>query len=231
MKMANPGSPGRPMNMQPEDMPQMPKGTMIGMLLSLGFMLIVMMYRETIGRYLNFVFKYIGFDGMYPVLTLIVAGLIMTTMSSVIRTLMSNPIKMAKSQHIQKEFNREMREARLENNLYKIKKLTEQQPLMMSKTMESSQDQMKIMPITMIIVIPIYAWVFYFISHDVVDRFINVPWAAGVDLTATMVLPSWILIYTLISIPIGQLISKIVRYFLLKRNLAELEKECQAVAE
>lgn len=221
------------MGNQMENMPQMPKNTMIGMLLSLVLMFVVMMYREQVGQYLNFVFKYIGFGGQYPVLTLMIAGLIMTTLSSVIRTVLSDPLKMAKSQHLQKEFNRELREARLENNLYKIKKLTDQQPVMMSKSMESSQDQMKIMPVTMIIVIPIYAWVFYFLNHSVPKSllFINVPWAAGVDLMATMVLPSWILIYTLISIPIGQLMGKFVRYLLLKKRIAETEGEYTTTVE
>ena len=163
-----------------ENMPQMPKGTMIGMLLSMGLMLVVFQFREEVGGYLNFVFKYIGFDGQYPVLTLMTAGVIMATLSSVIRTALTDPIKMARSQHLQKEFNRELREARLENNLYKIKKLTDQQPAMMSKSMESSQEQMKIMPVTMVIVIPIYAWVFYFLTVTVSPEmaFINVPWAS-----------------------------------------------------
>lgn len=228
--MTNPGNRGQA-GSQMENMPQMPKNTMIGMLLSLGLMFVILMYREEVGRYLNFVFQYIGFDGQFPVLTLIIAGLIMTTLSSVIRTLLTDPIKMAKSQHLQKEFNRELREARLENNLYKIKKLTDQQPAMMSKSMESSQEQMKIMPVTMIIVIPIYAWVFYFIGHVAGTTLINVPWAAGVDLIQSMVLPQWILIYTLISIPIGQLMSKVVRYVLLKRRVAGLDGEYTVISE
>lgn len=222
--MTNPGNRGKA-NSPAENMPQMPKNTMIGMLLTLVLMFVVLMYREQVGKYLNFIFKYIGFDGQYPVLTLIMAGMIMTTVSSILRSALTDPIKMAKSQHLQKEFNREMREARLENNLYKIKKLTDQQPMMMSKSMESSQEQMKIMPVTMIVVMPIYAWVLYFLTNHVPNTLINVPWASGVDLLSTMVLPSWILIYTLISIPIGQLMGKIVRYILLKRRISEFDDE------
>lgn len=207
-----------------EGMPQMPKNAMLGMLLSMGVMIIVLMYREQVGHYLNYVFQYIDFGGKYPVMTLMIAGLLMTTLSSVIRSLMTDPLKMAKTQHVQKEFNLEMRKARVENNLFKLKKLTEQQPKMMAASMSSSQDQMKIMPVTMIIVIPIYAWVWYFIGAGAIDTVINVPWA-DVNLLQSYVLPAWILIYTLISVPIGQLVNKIIRFFLLKRRIDELEGE------
>ena len=226
--MANPGSPGAmkgQMSSSMEGAPQMPKNTMLGMLFAMGIMFIIMIYREQVGSYLHFVFQYIGFDGKYPVSTLILAGLIMTSASSIVRSIMSDPIKMAKNQHIQKQFNQEMRTARLENNLYKTKKLTEQQPKIMAASMSASQDQMKVMPVTMLIVIPIYAWVFYFLNNHVADTLINVPWSQGVELLSSFVLPSWILIYTLISIPIGQLVNKTVRHLLLKKRLAELEEE------
>lgn len=229
--MANPGSPSAmksQMSSSMENTPPMPKNTMLGMLLAMGIMFGIMYFREQVGAYLDIVFHYIGFEGKFPVSTLILAGLIMTTLSSVIRSVMSDPIKMARSQHIQKEFNQEMRKARLENNLYKIKKLSEQQPKIMSASMGASQDQMKIMPVTMLIVIPIYAWVYYFLKNSVADTFINVPWSEGVNLLSSFVLPSWILIYTLISIPIGQLVNKTVRHILLNRRLAELEEESSA---
>ncbi|HKM09791.1 MAG TPA: EMC3/TMCO1 family protein [Candidatus Methanomethylophilaceae archaeon] len=230
--MANPGSPDamRQRMNSAENMPQMPKSTMIGMLLTLGIMFIILMYREQVGGYMDYVFRYISFDAKYPVATLMIAGIIMTTLSSILRSALSDPLKMAKSQNVQKQFSAEMKKARMENNLYKIKKLTEQQPMMMASSMEASQDQMKIMPVTMLVVIPIYTWVFYFLQlgdYDV-NTIINVPWSAGVDLLKSYVLPSWILIYTLISIPIGQLVNKTVRFILLKRRIEQLDKETRA---
>lgn len=212
-----------------ENMPQMPKKAMMGMFVSMGVMMVILAFRDDVGYYLNFIFKYIDFGGQYPVTTLIIAGLIMTTLSSVIRSLMTDPLKMAKTQHVQKEFNLEMRKARMENNLFKLKKLTDQQPQMMAASMGSSQDQMKIMPVTMLIVIPIYTWVWFFTGSGI-DTIINVPWAT-VDLTANiLIMPVWILIYTLISIPIGQLVNKIIRYVLLKRRITELNNEAQKAA-
>ena len=144
--------------------PPMSNKTMIGMMFTLLIMMVVMMFRDAIGEGLDFVFRHIAFDGEYPVLTLIIAGLVMITLSTVIRSLMSNPIEMARSQQIQSDFNKEFRQARIENNLFKLKKLQEQQPAMMAKSMEASTQQMKVMPITMLFIIPVYAWVYYFLK-------------------------------------------------------------------
>jgi uncharacterized membrane protein (DUF106 family) len=210
-------------------MPAMPKGVMLGMMVAMAVMLIVVSFRDAIGGALNFIFyPLIGFGGQLPVLSLILAGVIMITLSTVLRTLLTDPIKMARNQQVQSEFNRELREARIENNLYKIKKLTESQPAMMAKSMETSTDQMKIMPVTMIVIMPIYTWVYYFLqlSGTVTQTMISIPWGT-VDLLGVTVLPHWILVYTLISIPIGQLVNKIIKAYLFRKRLKELEEEMQ----
>jgi len=234
--MPNPGSPESMKQVQ-QSMPQMPKGTMIGMVAGMVVMLIVMMYRTQIGKAMNYAFEpVIGFNGQWPVLTLVIAGLIMITLSTVIRTLMTDFVGQAKNQKIQSDFNKEMRKARTENNLYKIKKLQAEQPKMMARSMESSTQMMKVMPITMVIVMPIYAWVGYFLGDpyyggQVVSVVppelltILIPWQE-VDLVGRIVMnmiPVWIVIYTMISLPIGQLENRIVRYFLLQKRLRELD--------
>jgi uncharacterized membrane protein (DUF106 family) len=144
----------------------------------------------------------------------------------VIRGFITDPIEQAKVQQEQSGFNAELRQARIENNLFKLKKLQEQQPQMMGKSMKMSTDQMKIMPVTMVIILPVYAWVYYFISYtvDPVDLYINMPW--GILNLANSVMgfmPYWIVIYTMISLPIGQLENRFVRYYLLKKRLKELD--------
>lgn len=223
--MSNPGSPEQMQKMQ-QSMPAMPKGTMIGMMIALVIMMVVMMFRDPIGSALNVVFKYIDFGGEWPVFTLIIAGIIMITISTVIRGFISEPIEQAKVQQEQSAFNAELRQSRRENNLFKLKKLQEQQPQMMAKSMKSSTDQMKVMPITMVVILPVYAWIYYFVSHtvDPADLVINMPWGLLNLQDALMgFLPYWIIIYTMISLPIGQLENRFVRYYLLKRRLSELD--------
>lgn len=227
MIMANPGS-AEQMRAQQQTMQPMPRGTMVGMLGVLVIMMIVMIWRVEIGQALNHVFKYIDFGGKYPVLTLMIAGIIMITLSTVIRSFLSDPISQAKAQQIQSEFNTEMRNARLENNLYKMKKLQEIQPQMMQASMEQSTQMMKLMPITMLFVIPIYAWIFYFVTFtmggETSPLIINMPWGTA-NLMDNMIgfMPQWIVIYTLISLPIGQLENKLINYYLFKKRLSVID--------
>ena len=222
--MPHPGSPQAAQQIQ-QSAPAMPKGTMIGMLLTLMIMMVVMMFREPIGRGLNYGLHVIDFSGQWPVFTLVIAGLIMITLSTIIRSLMTDFVTQARNQSIQSEFNKEMRQARLENNLYKLKKLQEEQPKMMAKSMDTSMQMMKSMPITMVVVIPIYAWVWFFIDNTVPSELLTVamPWGYVYLLDTLWFLPIWIVIYTMISLPIGQLENRVVRYFLLKKRLKELD--------
>jgi uncharacterized membrane protein (DUF106 family) len=132
-------------------------------------------------------------------------------------------------------FNAELRKARMENNLYKIKKLTEMQPAMMSKSMESSMKMMKTMPITMLIVMPIISWVWIFLDkivapvadgglglpHDFITA--AVPWAEHVLLTDSLLIPIGLLLYMLVTIPFGQIVSRTIRWFQFKKRLAKLD--------
>ena len=188
-----------------------------------------------IGGTLNVVFQIIDFDGQYPVVTLMLMGSIMILLSSVIRTLMTDTLEQQKAQAFSSAFNKELRQARLDNNMYKVKKLMDMQPVMMQKSMESSNQMMKSMPVTMLIVVPIFLWVRYFVDRTLVDagtQIISVPWAMnaiplavvdGSPVTWSFFIPAWILIYSLISIPLGQIITRVVRAIQFRRYLAKLE--------
>ncbi len=211
---------------QSQNMQPMPMSTMFGMFAVLIIMMVVMMFRDAIGSALNVVFQVVDFGGQYPVLTLMIAGIIMITLSTVIRGVLTDPVEQAKAQHIQSEFNNEMRLARTENNLFKLKKLQDIQPQMMQASMAQSTKMMKMMPITMLFIIPIYAWIYYFVTNTVPVELLDIamPWGTtNLNDALLNFMPVWIVIYTLISLPIGQLETKIINYILFKRRLAKLD--------
>jgi uncharacterized membrane protein (DUF106 family) len=186
------------------------------------FILIDPTLRGALGSAVGFVLMpIIGFDYRYPVLTLFLAGIVMTALTVVVRHYFTNYVEQAENQKIVSAFNKELRTARLENNTYKTKKLMEQQQAIMQKSMKSSMQQLKLMPATMIIVVPIFAWIAVFMTQ-LPNALVAVPWSYSVDLNAYNVFPNWVLLYSLVSIPFGQVLGRSLRYFDFKKRLGEL---------
>jgi len=163
-----------------------------------------------------------GFGGSIPVVTLFLTGAFMTFLSITVRHFFTNYVKQAESQKAIGAFNKEMKQARLDNNTYKLKKMMEQQPKIMQASMAQTTGQLKLMPVTMLIIIPIFAWIAVFVG-DLDSTLITVPWSSSADLNASFLFPSWILLYSLISIPVGQLLSRGLRYYSFRKRLNELK--------
>jgi uncharacterized membrane protein (DUF106 family) len=205
------------------------KSQMMYMMITLAIMMGVMFFYEKIGRGMDpFMYPVFGFGGERVVLTLAVAAATMMGISTIIRTLLTDTVTQAKNQKEMSAFNAELRKARMENNLYKIKKLTEQQPEMMSKSMESSMKMMKTMPLTMLIVIPVFAWLRYFLGALAVEKggvVIAAPWNPAMVIFEQSggTWQSWILIYMLITIPLAQIIGRIIRWYMFKKRLEKLD--------
>ncbi len=205
--------------------PQMasPKLTTMMIFILAMFIMFDQNLRNMLGRLVGTVLQpIIGFDYQYPMLTLVLAGLIMVSFSIIVRSLFTDYVDMARSQKVMSEFNKELRQARQDNNLYKIKKLTEHQQEIMSKSMEMSTKQLKLMPATLLFIIPIFAWVFLFVDN-LPSAIISVPWQPVVNLKDSNVLPNWILVYTLVSIPFGHVLTRTIRFFQFKKKLDEMD--------
>lgn len=165
----------------------------------------------------------VGFGGYQPILTLLFTGLLMSFFSISVRHFFVNWVDQARSQRITSAFQKELREARTSNNTYKLKKLTELQPQIMAQSMKASQTQLKLMPVTMLVVIPIFAWLANFIYLDLASTTFSVPWAFSADMKHSNVLPNWVLLYSLLTLPFGQILTRVLKYFSFSRRLRELE--------
>jgi len=167
----------------------------------------------------------IGFDGQYAMLTLLFAGLLTSIFTISVRHLFVDWVGQARTQRITSAFQKEMREARLSNNTYKLKKLQELQPQILSQSMKSSQTQLKLMPVTMMVVIPIFAWLATFIYADMPSTAFAVPWALNTDLVNSNIFPNWIILYSLLTLPFGQVFTRALKYFSFRSRLRKLETE------
>lgn len=169
----------------------------------------------------------VGFGGGYPVVSLFLTGMIMVTVSILLRHFFTDFVEQMKNQKIMAAFNKELRQARTDNNTYKIKKLTEQQQQIMQKSMKVTMDQIKFLPIIMVVVIPIFAWLAVFMGA-MDNTMVAVPWSHNASLLDTYLLPAWILLYSLIALPFGQILYRVLRLFSFKKRLQEMEAEAQS---
>jgi uncharacterized membrane protein (DUF106 family) len=201
------------------------------LLMMLSFMLVLLMMfdtatRDGVSALMNFIlYPLLGFGGEYPVFTLIAAGLLMTTITTLIRNHTTDWVQMAENQKKMSAFNKELREARMAGNTKKVDKLMKIQPEIMKMSMDSSSSQMKLMPITMLVAIPIFFWISYFIYTEASSIVFSVPWEYNAHLTSSHVLPNWILLYSLLSLPVGQVLQRGLKYIDFRKELAELEGE------
>ncbi|MEA3199997.1 MAG: hypothetical protein QOE90_1425 [Thermoplasmata archaeon] len=166
----------------------------------------------------------IGFHDAYPIFTILIASLILVAATTAVRHFLIDWVNMARTQEAMRNFQKEFSQARKDNNTYKIKKLTDAQPEIMEMQAEMSTENMKPMAFTMLIVVPIFAWLYLWIpvvaaaGHSV----IKVPWDQMWDLTLRTdppdnhfyflgFLPRWIVLYSLFGIPLGQIAQRALK--------------------
>lgn len=189
-------------------------GFSLWMILLFGGVLLIMLnpdMRVAVGDAIGYVLEpIIGFDQAKPGLTIFFASLITGVASGGVRHYMMDHVEMARVQKEMKAFQNELKEARANDNNYRVKKLTELQPEIMKKQAGMSGKQFKPMGFTMVVVIPMFGWLWTFIQ-GLPDPSLAAPWGRTMLLETDPLigwLPKWILMYSLFSIPIGQLVQK-----------------------
>ncbi len=209
--MAGAGSAGSATN---PEVPR-PKAGSLWTFVSFGVIIFVMFtpaLRNKLGKWVGVVMNpLIGFGGQYPVMTIVIAGTIMVLATTLVRHFTTDWLEQARAQAYMRSFNKEFAAARKANNTFKIKKLTDKQPEVLMKQQEMSAAQMKTMPFTMIIVVPLFAWVFQFLT-ELDYWWYSSPWNPRVDMFETTVFPHWVLLYMTLSIPLGALVQKAMKY-------------------
>lgn len=210
------------MAIKKDQRPPIPKGQFLNILL---FMVILFVLfdpnlRRIAGTAVGFVLNpLIGFNHEQPILTILLAALIMITASTLVRHFLVDWLRMARIQNTMRAYQRALREARTKRDTRRLEQLQKAQPKLMSIQTEMSGGQMKPMAVTMIIVIPMFAWLYEFVVA-LKYPFFTAPWNTHIDMFAangilfgSSVLPHWILFYSAVSIPFGTLVQKALKYF------------------
>lgn len=198
--------------------------TTIIIMVAVIFILFNESYRNALGSLVGVVLNpVLGFGGQYPVLTVMLGGSILVAGSTLVRHFTTDWLETARVQAYSRHFQKEMMKARKENNTYRLKQLNEYQPKLMAMSQKTQAATMKSMPLNMLIAVPLFAWMQHWLEKlDYV--YFAAPWNPSVTMFGTdgiipwfghetSVLPHWILLYGALSIPLGALISKGLKYW------------------
>lgn len=175
----------------------------------------------------------IGFGGGLPVLTILLAGLLTTTISSILRDRLTDWVKTARTQKILRALQKERMDALRKGNQTKVKELTAYQTSIQKDLMDLQFTPMKATALTLFMFIVLFTWLSLVVYGTLVaegNYWIAVPWSSNADLLAVYVFPSWILLYSLLAIPFGQIVARVLKYLRFRRRLEEMGLPLQADA-
>lgn len=194
---------------------------MLMLLLFLGVMLIFFIpeARTGLGVAASFVLEpLIGFGGHFPVLSIFLAGAIPLVISVILRHFMVDWVAQARMAEINRALGKEIREAMQKRNTARMKKLNETRSEVMKEFLPLQMAQMKPTAITMFLFVVVFAWLSTFVG-TLPSSTVAVPWALNAPLTAVTVLPHWILLYSVLTLPLSLVLSRVLKYFTFSHRL------------
>ncbi len=148
----------------------------------------------------------IGFDGAYPAVTILLAGMVMIGGTTVIRHLLVDWQQMAEVQLKMQAYNKALSDARKEGQQARVQKLMKMQPEVLMLQSGMMSNQMRPMVFTMLIAIPIIMWLYEFTAGLPVQA-LSLPWEPHWALQDRLwILPHWIVIYSVMALPFGQIL-------------------------
>ncbi|MBK5190580.1 MAG: DUF106 domain-containing protein [Methanosarcinales archaeon] len=209
----------RVVQQQKEKMKKLLEGAAMGLGFFILFgILIIPGLREGMGTTLNVVLGPLAaFVGNF-LITILILSVITGIYTSVVQKYTTNWELMEQSKQYQKqirELQKELMEAKREDNKHQMKKLEKRKAEIMRKQTQFSgemmRQQMKPMAYIGIITIPIFMWIWEYVEIASVGPVIF-PLIGEKAITATFILglPYWVLWYMVCSIPIAQMIRKLI---------------------
>ena len=172
----------------------------------------------------------IGFGGQLPIVTLLLAGILTSTVTAVIAHLLTDYVRQARTAKVNSALQKMRFEAMRAKNVKKIEKLSEMQKKMQQENPDMLWGQLKTMGYTMLIILILFGWmgvVFapsLYTAEGTGKSVFAVPWAPRVELLANSVLPHYILLYSLLAIPFGSILRRLLRYLSFRKRLAALDR-------
>ena len=202
---------------------------MIYLLISFSMLIIISepALRTPIGNAANVVFgPTIGFNYRLPLLTLVIAGIMIGLVTSIPRYFFTDWMRYGRTQARSRAYSQAIREAYKTQQRDRIQKLNK---MRMEMTMEQQQLQMQTMKPLMVLTILtifIFIWLDVFI-YSLPYSIVSFPWAKDVLITSSFLFPVWIFIYFLASLVIGYFATMLIKYLDFSFKLRRIEEKEQ----
>lgn len=176
----------------------------------------------------------LGFNYAFPLITLMITGLIMIVFSTVLRHFLIDWKEMAKNQKLMSTYQKEVNKATKDNNQARLKKLQDMNPQIMKLQQTQMMNQMKPMVFTMFLAIILFRWLYFFMAGIPHDS-ISLPWQEVFYLRDPLLeqlccfgggrgMPQWVVIYILVSIPLGQVLMRALKLWDFRRDIKKLRE-------
>jgi uncharacterized membrane protein (DUF106 family) len=167
-----------------------------------------------------------GFGGAFPVWTLFACSVVLVIFTTTVRHFFTNWVDQGRQKHLSTWIQSQYKEVRLKGNVTKMKKLNEHQANMMKQSTDAMGSQMKTTLVTIVVAMAIFLWLGVFMYNGTLTHYLSVPWASTVDYTHPgpfiHVMPTWILLYSVISMPLGQVLQTALKIWSFRRKLNTL---------
>jgi len=167
-----------------------------------------------------------GFGGEFPVWTLFACSLVLIVFTTTVRHFFTNWVDQGRQKHLSSWVQSQAREVRLKGNVTKLRRLNQYQSEMMKKSTDTMGSQMKTTLVTIVIAMAIFLWLGVFMYTGTVTHFISTPWDTTVDYNQPgpflHIIPNWILFYSVLSIPLGQVLGALLKIWSFRRKLRSL---------
>lgn len=170
----------------------------------------------------------IGFEGTLPIATLLTAGVITSSISTALAHFFTDYIKQARMAEQNRALQKLSFDAMRAKNPKKVERVAEMRKKMQGDNVGQMWAPMKMMGYSLLIIGVIFVWMGQFVIHsagtyETAGRmFFAVPWAWRVSLSGLSFLPHYILLYSLLAIPFGMVMRRLLRYFTFKKRLAAI---------
>ena len=168
----------------------------------------------------------IGFNYKYPLLTIVLVGVLIGLVTSIPRYFFTDWIKMVRLQQRQQAFNKVFREAYRNNEKDKIQKLQKMRMQMSTEQMQQSMNTTKPLMVLSFFTLLLFAWVYYFIDK-LHYKIVAYPWNFNINVVSShiSIAEYWMITYAFTSLVIGYLATMLIKYFDFTYKLKKLEKK------